>query len=94
MTVLSPPCSVCAASAGARCLPVGPEAAVHGSAGAAKDVEVSGKDTLSNSDLLFQRQTQVPFPHTNFRGLGRSDSFLLGGGGGGRETGELELFKA
>ena len=64
---------------------------VHGSDGAVRDIGVSGRDTLSNSNLLFQHRTQVPFPHTNFSGLGRSDSFL---GGNGRETGELELFKA
>lgn len=48
------------------------------------------KDTLSNLNLGFQHQTQLPFPHTNFRGMDRSDSFFMGNG---RETGKLYLFK-
>lgn len=53
--------------------------------GAIKDIEVS-KDTLSNLGLGFQHQTWLPFPHTNFRGLDRSDSFFVRNG---RETGKL-----
>lgn len=42
---------------------------VHNFSRETKDTDVYSKDTLSNLSLGFQPQTQLPFPHTNFRGM-------------------------
>lgn len=54
------------------------EVDVYNFNGAIKYTEAISKDTLSNFSFGFQHQTQLPFPHTNFRGMDRSDSFFVG----------------
>lgn len=54
------------------------EVDVYNFNGAIKYTEVISKDTWSNLSFGFPHQTQLPFPHTKFRGMDRSDSFFMG----------------